>query len=167
MAKIKIKHGNSEFEAEGEPDDVRAQYEAFLAFAKAAPAAVVPAAPPVTPAAQPPLVALDSGLADRIFQKEKDGTVTLKVLPTGDRRASDAVLLLMYGAHRLGGVENVFGTQLAKAARISGVQIDRIDRTLEPHKALFVRGGLKRGATYTMNNQGYPEAEKIMQSIFP
>ena len=166
MAKLKIKHGDIEFEAEGEPEDVKAQYEAFLAFAQSAPA---PPKPNVnTPPSGTPLTPdAEFSLMDRIFQHEKDGTVSLKVLPSGDRRSADALLLLLYGAHKVGGVENVFGTQLSKAAKISGVQIDRVDRTLEVHKQFYVRGGLKRGATYTLNNQGYPEAERIMKSIFP
>lgn len=167
MARLKIKHGDAEFEAEGDPAEIQAQYAAFLDLLKLAPAQQTPKSNTPMPADGQGAGGEDRELLNRIFVTGKDGAVTLRVLPPGERRDADALLLLLYGAHRLGGMQNVFGAYLGKVARMSGVQIDRIDRVIDAHSQYFVRGGFKRGATYTLNNQGYLEAERIMKTVFP
>ncbi|HEY1507255.1 MAG TPA: hypothetical protein VGF92_23335 [Stellaceae bacterium] len=175
-SRIKIKINGAEFEAEGTPEDVKAQYEAFVELMKAAPS---PSAPPQPPpkAATPP----DSGngaseqsaprsvaadFLNRIYDYRKDGTVTLKVLPKGQNRDADALLLLLYGYKQYKDADNVFGAQLMKAAKLSGIQVERIDRALAPHSSYLIRGGRKRSANYTLNNQGITAAEAITKTIF-
>jgi hypothetical protein len=164
--RIKVKIGNAEFEAEGGAEDVKAQYEAFLALLKSSPSTHSPPTTRDPEQERPDAASLDDALLSRVFQTGKDGVVSLKVLPRSEQREADALLLLLFGYRRIQKVDNVFGTQLAKAARASGIGVERIDRTLDTHASLFIRGGRRRGAKYTLNNQGVAAAERLVRKIF-
>lgn len=178
--KLRVRIGVSEFEAEGDEATVKEQYRMFLdAIAEA------PGAPPVPRAAASrsderplpfdggpaPAAAPDNGtgipsaLMDRVFSNIR-GVISLRSLPQSETRDADALLLLLYGFLKLKDEFNVYGTQLMKAARQSGLNIDRVDRVISDHRGLYLRGGARRGATYSLNNQGEIKAEGIMQSMF-
>jgi hypothetical protein len=159
--RIKLKIGDAEFDAEGDAEIVKSQFEQWLALVKDKPAAAAATAVQSQPAG-----GQTDALLARVFAQRPDGTVTLKVLPKGKTRESDALLLLLYGYKRVKGTENIYGTQLMKAARFSGVQLERIDRTLNVHQQFFMRGGQRRSANYTLNNRGVARAEEIMAEIF-
>jgi hypothetical protein len=166
--KIKLPDG-SEFEAEGSPDDVKAQYDAFLDLMRATPKA--PSADKKLGAGGGSIAtgggggAPDDALMTRIFDRAEDGLISLKVLPPGENRQADGLLLLLYGYKRLAGTENVFAVTLSRAAKKSGILIDRTDRAMEPHKAYYGRGGVRRSATYTLNNQGVAFAERLAMQL--
>jgi hypothetical protein len=168
--KIKIKLGSNEFEAEGPVDLVKAQLSEFLEIIKSAGTAQLGASPaPIPPSpvgAEDGLKGPQAELVDRIFKQERDGLVSLKVLPKGKDRDADTLLLLLYGYKRLKNQENILGTRLMKAATRSGLQIKRIDRTFTPHESLIVKGGYRRGKTYTLNNQGVIKAEEMLPKVF-
>jgi hypothetical protein len=94
----------------------------------------------------------------------KDG-ISLKYLPKGDNRDADAALLLLLGFWKLKGEEAVLGTHLIKAARVSGITLDRIDRALMKHKSLFLTGGARKGVRYTLNNQGKLKAQEMLKAL--
>jgi hypothetical protein len=129
---------------------------------------------PAAPSTTPPTSAIPKSDAERapddvlsrLFNIGKDGVVSLKLLPKGTNRSADALLLLLYGYRRLKNADNIYGTQLMKAARVSGVLVERIDRSLSPHADFFMRGGRKRSANYTINNQGVTAAEAMIKTIF-
>lgn len=158
--KIKLPNG-AEFDAEGSPDDVKAQYAAFVDLMKATPA---PAAEKPQETKQPDGALANSDLG-RIFDIEESGLISLKVLPSGEKRNSDALLMLMYGYLKIAKTENIYAVTLSRAAKKSGVIFDRVDRVMDVHTDLVRRGGLRRGATYTLNNQGVREAEKMTRKL--
>lgn len=173
--RIKIKINGAEFEAEGSSEDVKAQYQAFIDLMKMQPAAAPE--PKKNPGDEVPLKETgagipggDSGLSDellaRVFQVSKDGVVSLRVLPKSAQRDADALLLLVYGYKRLKNADNIFGTQLMKAAKFSGIQVDRIDRSFGSNGQYLIRGGRKRSANYTLNNLGISAAEDMVKMIF-
>jgi hypothetical protein len=120
--KIRLPSG-AEFDAEGSPADVKAQYDAFLELMKAAPQ--VPAKPaeaqendkknqsPMPPLGDGPEP--DDALMKRIFDIATDGLVSLKVLPRGDNAQAQGLLLLLYGYRRISQIENVYAVTLSRA----------------------------------------------------
>jgi len=168
MSKIKVRIGDAEFEAEGAPEDIKAQYASFMEMLKVAPTIPPPAQTPPDkpkPGAEITGDAERDALLKKIFEIDTSGLISLRILPRGENAAADSMLLLLYGYRKLGAAERVFAVTLAKAARKSGVIFERTDRALEPHRALFGHAGLKRGTTYTLNNAGEREAERMLPTL--
>lgn len=66
----------------------------------------------------------------------------------------------------LGGEPQVTGSRLMKAAVQSGLQIDRIDRTLTTAIGPYVTtAGFKKGRKYGLTNPGVRKAEDILRAI--
>lgn len=174
IRRIKIKHGDSEFEADVPADKVQPMYDQFLVtMEKRNQAPQQPFnAGSVDPSNKPK--PHDAGLAEgqvdprlaRLFELRADGMVTLRVLPKGDLKEADAFLLLLYGYRRLKDEEDVLATHLLRAAELSGLSSYRPAQALAPHEPLVIRGGQKKGSTYSLNNQGVIKAQEIAARIF-
>lgn len=110
---------------------------------------------------------LDQTILDRLFSKDKNGTVSLRALPHGEDSATDALVALIYGAGRLANEQQVTGSRLMKAAVQSGLhQVDRIDRSLSPAIGQYVTAaGFKKGRRYGLTNPGIRRAEEILTAI--
>jgi hypothetical protein len=111
---------------------------------------------------------LDSATLDRLFAKDRNGTVSLRALPhDGEKVDADALLALIYGATIIGKEPQVTGSRLMKAATQSGLhQVDRIDRSLSPHIGQYVTtAGFKKGRRYGLTNPGIRRAEEILTAI--
>jgi hypothetical protein len=165
--RLRIKIGTAEFDAEGPEQTVKEQFDMFLKTVQAA-----PLVPPVnTPAANvvvPPLdikpgadPEIPTDITGRVYA-ERDGLVTLRMLPRGDNRDADALVLLLYGFQIFKGLTSVTAVSLAKAARISGLGLDRIDRSMLAHKQYVNEAGAKRGKQYSLNNQGLAFAKTLV-----
>jgi hypothetical protein len=153
--KIKVKLGDAEFEAEGTEDTVQAQYDQFLAVLEKSGGAAKPKTT-ARPASED-----DASLA-RIFDVRQDGTLSFRVHPPDTIDGSDALALLLLGYRRLGTKENVLSTQLQKSARQSGLGEQRIDQLAQPHIPRFIlRGGQRKGTTYTLTTQGISRAWEV------
>lgn len=87
------------------------------------------------------------------------------MLPKGQQKLADGLLLLLYGFRKLKQQEMVLSLDLMKAARQSGIQLPRLDRTLAKHKELVVEGGAGKGKRYGLNNLGITRAEEIMGGL--
>jgi hypothetical protein len=105
---------------------------------------------------------VDQALMDRVFVVDRDGVVSLRVMPAEE---ADALILLLYGAQRLRGEHALTATQLMKAARQSGIQADRLDRILSQRNALITMAGIKKGKRYGLNNPGVREAARLLSVI--
>jgi hypothetical protein len=57
-------------------------------------------------------------------------------------------------------------TQLAIAARQSGINVERIDRAISAREGLFIKGGSRRGGKYQINNRGVQHAESLLRGMF-
>ena len=176
-AKIRIKLGAHEFEAEGPPDLVRTQLDSFMAAVKAQPTvqpALAPAQPGVSsvdvnevpPATSPvppvrPADEVSSEALSRVFQVRQK-LVTLLALPKTDDFRSDALLMLLYGFEKLASMPAVTGVRLSEAARQSGVTLDRADRVMRGLTQYVNAGGVRRGRRYSLNNPGRKKAEELI-----
>lgn len=166
MHKIQVRLGDAEFSAEGSEDAVKEQYGQFLELVRGR-----VAAPPRQPtstalaaaAAQPP--ASVDALTDRVFDRDKAGKVSLKALPTGASRDADALVLLLYGYRKLLDVHAIVGSQLLRAARQSGLQIDRVDIPLAVRAEFITTAGARRGKRYGLNNRGVAYAEDLLARV--
>jgi hypothetical protein len=167
--RIKLKIGDNEFDAEGDPEIVK---EAFANFMKAVAAMPPPKANPpeseLPPPPPPPpgLGGVPANPAEfsRVFRQ--GDPLSLAALPRGENAKPDALLILLYGYTQLGGEQAVTGTMLMKAARQSGVAIDRVDRTLDLRKEFVLAAGTKKGRRYSLNNRGIIEAQRLMKELF-
>lgn len=180
QAKLRVKVGISEFEAEGPAEMVKQQYDDFLAAVAKVSAAISPATPlPSTPAqavinagtgtitgsATLNAVSADRDQFRRVFA-ENDAVISLRAFPNTETRDADAVLLLIYGYQELRQNDYpVTGVRLMQAAKQSGLQIKRIDRTIEAHDRLVLKAGMKRGRKYSLNNQGVTRAQELISEM--
>jgi hypothetical protein len=174
--RIKVKLGDAEFDAEGKPEDVKAQYEAFLALVAALPKVQPPPPPPPNP--QPPAFVpgqpnnqpegVAQEMMDRVFRKGDN--LSLAALPSGDNAAQDAMLALLYGYQKIQNETHVTGTLMMKSAKISGVdlgkvgRVDRVMASLIPDYVLAA--GVKKAKRYQLNNRGLAKAENVIKAIF-
>lgn len=171
--RIKVKLGDAEFDAEGKPEAVQAQYEAFLAAI-----AAIPKKTPETPPT--PIINGTGALAaaaatvngvgavtgvtmDRVFRQ--GDRLSLAALPKGDNATADAMLALLYGYLKMQGEPTVTGTALMKSARISGISVDRIDRTMDSLSDFVLSAGVRKARRYQLNNRGLTRAEEVIKTI--
>lgn len=175
-AKIRVRHGNSEFEAEGPPELVKAQYEKFLETLKTQPELL--ASEPNSLSAVPSIATssatsdrespsgplIHSDHLDQIFQL-RGKMVSLLALPKSEKSAPDAMIMLLYGFETLTDTAAVTGVTLAAAARQSGVQIGRVDTVMNGLTEFVNAGGARRGRRYSLNNRGRKRAEELIISL--
>lgn len=169
--KLRIKIGSSEFEAEGDQEMVKEQYRLFLDVLSSTSTGDQETAREtasngdsgrVQESGQEQIGPVTLG---RAYSEVKD-LVSLRALPEGESGQADALLLILYGYLVLRDQHSVNSTELMKAARQSGLQIDRTDRVMSQHKGLFIRGGARKGTRYTLNNRGETRAKQILRDVF-
>ena len=162
--RIHIKLGDYEFEAQGPTDIVNQQFEAFQEMVKDLGKALKP---PDTPknnqdneAEQP----IDSKVHSMIFHESGD-LLSLTATPETDNPQADALLLLIYGYCKLKNEPKITGVTLMKAAKQSGVFINRVDRYMDIKKEFILTGGAKRGKRYSLNNKGTKYVEDMIKKM--
>lgn len=166
--RLKIKIGQHEFEAEGPPEAVNAQFEAWKDLISALPSTGQfdqsgggPAAPPNPESAKPPVE------LPGIFEHDrKKNLISLRVHPRGDHRFADALLLIMY-AYKLLDQDEVMVGRLKEAMALTGLRLERVDRTMEPHLRanLVLKGGTGKGGKYRLTNMGIQRAEVLVREL--
>ncbi len=172
LHRLRIKIGNAEFDAAGSEESVKAQYSAFLEALKAAPPSTgTHTPPPFAPSpggAQPtpdqPNVLIDAN-AVRAFTVRGE-SVSLNALPRTENPAADAILLLLWGYEHFKQQTSVPSTTLADSARSSGLDLDRVDRSLAPQNRYFMRAGSRKGTRYSLNNPGRTHAAALLQALY-
>lgn len=108
---------------------------------------------------------VDGELLSRAFRNDGE-IISLRVLPDGKDAHADALLLLIYGFQTINGVNEVGAMQLTEAARQSGINLARIDRTIAKLNGHVRKGGFKRGTRYQINNPGIAKAEGMLRKMF-
>jgi len=176
---IKVKIGDSSFEAEGDKETIDLQYRSFLEAVM-----TVGGQPqgrsqsteedsgrgqseagPQTPGSQPDLDdEITESLLKRVFQDNGD-YISLSAIPSTEQQQADSILLLLYGFAQLKGEPKVTGVTLMKACRQSGVQIDRVDRVITARDGYYLSGGTKRGKRYQLNNRGEKLVKKLISEL--
>jgi hypothetical protein len=165
--RLRVKIGVHEFEAEGPPDVVAEQFQAWREL--------IAEQPSTRPDQQ-----LDAGgdpdrhrdtstvgeLPSIFSYDRKRELLSLSVHPRGNRRHADAALLLVYGYKLLGRDEVIVGT-LKEALAVSGLKVDRVDRIIVPYVTanLVLKGGSGKGGKYRLTNLGIDRAKELIDDL--
>jgi hypothetical protein len=171
MHKLRVKIGQDEFEAEGEPEWLNTQLGTWKELIS-----------------KPPMIAGESQVKHRLGE-EREGesrketptpqiakvlsvdknqkSVSLRVHPTGDQREADAILLLLFGYRDLLNSDEVLVPRIKESMAQSGIRVDRVDRAIAPHqKAGFVlKGGTGKGGKYRLTNTGDARARELIATL--
>jgi len=164
---LKVKVGDAEFEASGAREAVQDQYALWLELVRG------------TRDEKPAVVKKDQAVAggdeveeisqsvlNRVFVTGPDDMISLRALPRGENAESDALLMLLYGYLVLRNAHDVSALNLIQAARQSGLQINRLDRTISTSAQHVQRGGARRGTRYSLNNAGIAHARRLVQELY-
>jgi len=185
-AKLKVKIGGAEFEAEGPADVVQDQLRQFMDALRASPLQTpTPTLPQSSSGYRNGTEDLPGGSGvdalsmaqqsepsdsagreelNRIFEVRKS-VVALRLTPTGDTRHADALMLILYGHRVLRNEHQVGSTPLLEGMKITGLTVDRIDRIAEQLGQFVIRGGAKRGTRYALNNPGMLRSEELFRML--
>ena len=162
--RIHIKLGDYEFEAEGPTDIINKQFEAFQELVKN----LGNAAKNFTSDKPDPEVSIDETIDNtelsRIFHESGD-LLSLTATPETDDSKADALLLLIYGYNKLMNELKITGVTLMKAARQSGISINRVSQYMDTKKEFILTGGTKRGKRYSLNNKGIQYVEDMITEM--
>ena len=172
-----MKVGPHEFEAEGTPEEVNQQFalwkELILGVPATAPAtapAPVPAVAQATTtheAAAQPRTTSDQPVPEIFDVDAKKNMVSLRIHPPGESRDADAGLLLVYAFKRLLSVDQVLAGHLKDALEVSGIRVDRIDRTIGAYQqsGLLMKSGFGKGGKYALTMTGLQRAERLAREL--
>lgn len=165
-ARIKVKIGDNEFEAEGPVESVKEQFEAFKEMVTSTPIHSLP---------QPPLKT-----AQTVENSAKNGELPHipieKILHSAGRVVSltaipastvDAALLVMLGHKDMRNHLSVTGQEIGDGLAQSGRPVPRVDRIMDKaiEEALVLKTGVKRGTRYRLTNQGFAKALNIANEL--
>jgi len=172
--RLKLKIGPHEFEAEGPPEVVKAQLEAFttlvsmLANNQPAPASLPAETKPEIPApiveeeAPPPKVPNHEGVDAKLYRimKHDDRVVSLTVRASN---VDEAVLLLLLGQKVYRDNDSVTGYEVMQGLAITGQRVARVDRVLEKaaKDGHVIVIGEHRGKRYRLTNTGIAKARQL------
>jgi hypothetical protein len=159
--KLHIKVGPHEFQGEGSEEAVKKSFEEWkLMIASAGPS---PDTNPDSTRRSDSGGVLEEAHIARLYlldEKKKRGLVTLRLLPRGEDRDPDAVLLILLGFGRMRDQIEVPVTQLKPALKQSGCNVDRVDAVVAKYlrEGLLNKGGSGKGGKYSLTNSGTQKA---------
>jgi hypothetical protein len=162
--KIRIKIGDNEFDAEGQPDAIQAQMANFMRLmGHEEPAAVHTAemlqeSPPLPAASEPPPPVMSELL-------HVDGSIVSLSALSGSLEKD--VLVLMLGQQQLRNNNAIGGTEIMAGLRASGHHIDRADHILNRYVRIgdIVVTGKRRRRRYRLTTDGVAKALKIAMAL--
>ena len=170
--RLKIKVGPHEFEAEGSPEDVREQFQAFKEMIAVMPAVAAPL-PQTAPAqdqsrTETPTDKPAVPPADLVLSKimKVDGRiVSLTIRP---KSLEDGILLILLGQSLLRENDSVTGSEIMEGLEITGgLAVGRIDRVMEQigKDGDVIVTGQNRGKRYRMTNAGVAKARQLASDL--
>lgn len=166
VSKIRIKIGEHEFEAEGPPDSVQAQFETFRQLISAA--AIKPTEKPIQNEVEVVQNKMVNGNIAHVplerIMRVSGRIVSLTAIPAS---TEDAALLIMLGHKDLKNAESVTGQELGDGLAQSGRPVPRTDRIMEKaiHSAYVLKSGLKRSSRYRLSNVGHQKALAVARDL--
>jgi hypothetical protein len=160
LAKLKVKIGEHEFEAEGPTDIVQAQFAAFRELVSN-----LPARPPENQVNKAAPNATKSGelMLDKIM-KHDDRIVSL----TARGESLDhEIMLVLLGQKVLRSNDSVTGAEIADGLRQTGRTINRIDYQLDKMTQVgdVITIGMHRARRYRLSNQGFAKAQELAMAL--
>jgi hypothetical protein len=174
--KLRVKIGVHEFEAEGSEETVKAQLDRFFE-------AITSGDEGESPDAKNQWTIFSFQDLERAFERGPNWTVKLKERPKTAKPTFDAIVLLTYGIQAFHNllepreIEKGFlkgtprphaatASQLIESAKLSGMNIDRLDRFVRGpenrRNYIMWGGGDKRGITYTLTQPGRERAVDLI-----
>jgi hypothetical protein len=161
-ARIKIKIGQHEFEAEGPSDVVQAQFEIFKKLIENEPKQNEQKPSPLVPPAVPPATTPAPGnnteiQLDRICKVE-GRVISLTVKPESEAVAG---MLIMLGHKVYRDNDAVTASEIKDGLERSGYRVERLDRIMQPlaDDGSLVRIGARKGTRYRFTNPGFAKAQ--------
>jgi hypothetical protein len=165
-ARIKVKIGDSEFEADGPVEIVKAQFDAFkellsLRVAESPRTAQVDVRLPVEKRAingETPHVPIET------IMHASGRVISLTALPMS---TVDAALLILLGHKDMRNHLSVTGQEVGDGLAQSGRPVPRVDRIMDKaiDEALVLKTGVKRGTRYRLTNQGLSKALNVAAEL--
>jgi hypothetical protein len=104
-------------------------------------------------------------LFDRVYSQDRLGNVSLKALPRGEDKESEALLLILYGFSALRNETSVTADRLSKSARQSGIQNIRLHRVIARQTQYITESGTKKGKRYGLNNPGLKKGAELLENL--
>lgn len=168
--KLRVKIADHEFEAEGDEEVVKQQFQEFKALINESQSKFSkPTDREIKQNGQvfPPDLGQAIQLEKIVRYDEKTRRVSLTALPQGDDREADAVLLLLLAAKQFRNEDDILVTVLKDALQQSGCPIERMDRVMDKYEKhnLVLRSGLTKGGRYRLTNQGLMKAGEIAKQL--
>jgi hypothetical protein len=164
--RIKVKIGDHEFEAEGDPETVRSQFDAFKELISS-----IPLQKDTTPIPQTQQVFLpqqvtpdqESASYDKIFKIE-NRVISLTALPGN---VLDATLLTMFGQKQFRNNDSITGAEVKDGLEQAGYRVDRVDRLIDKLTAdgLIIKIGAGKGSRYRLTNIGMTRAQLLAKDV--
>lgn len=163
--KLRVNIGGREFEAEGQPDLVSRQFEAFCRLIQEAGLPRPETRPPLDPA--PAEERGDTDISTLFRMSPHSRLLSLREPPQGKFPEADAVLILLLGHKRLRSEDEVPVTVLTDALKQSGCPVKRLDRILTVHMRdhSVLRTGRGKGGKYRLTNVGVNKADALAAQL--
>lgn len=168
--KLHIKIGPHEFNGEGPEESVKNAFEDWKSLIGDLPRGNLTL--PSTTASSPmgattPLVLESEQLVRLFVTDDKRGLVSLRILPRGENREQDAVLLILLGFKRVKDQDEVLVTQLKPALKQSGCNVARVDSVVAKYlrDGLINKGGMGKGGRYSLTNSGAEKAISLASGL--
>ena len=155
-AKIRMKIGDYEFEAEGSAESVQAQLETFKSLLSSRD--VMPKRQEQEDTTSNPINIGDIAHVplERIMRVQ-GRVVSLTVIPSLE---SDAALLILLGNKEMRNNESVTGAEIGDGMAQSGRPVGRVDRVMDKliSEAFVLKSGFRRAVRYRLSNSGHQKA---------
>ena len=162
-AKVKIKIGPHEFEAEGTQEMVQAQFDAFRQMISTLPA-------PVTTAAA------DSATVSAATTDGGGNVVLAKIMTVEDRIVSltvrgdsleDEIALVLLGQKLMRSNDSVTGGEIMDGLRLTGRTVNRIDYQMDKMTdgGDVITIGVGRARRYRLTNKGSAKAQELARTL--
>ena len=161
--KIRVKIGDHEFEAEGPPDMVQAQFDAFRSLLSIAPQKSEPAPPSIPVENRENIGSSAHVRLDRIMRVQ-GRVVSLTAIPD---KEEDVALLILLGNKDMRANESVTGAEVGDGLAQSGRPVTRTDRVMDKliTENYVLKSGFRRATRYRLSNTGHQKALSIAREL--
>lgn len=167
---LQVRIGDAEFSAEGPKDTVRQAYEDFLNAISEGVVAQATQSSEESGADQDQQSAdIARDALEGAFKVEKEErVVSLKLLPPtdGKQQKADAAILIIFGHQTFFGADHAPVMKLNEGLRQSGLTVKRLDRFIDAHDGLYMKGGTRSGGRYSLTNKGERWARQKINEWF-